>query len=181
MILTELPLPGAYIVDIEPREDERGFFARTVCAVEFAARGLDAGFVQSSTSFNRRAGTLRGMHYQGAPHGENKLVRCTAGAVFDVAVDMRASSPTRGRWAAVELSAANRRAVYLPKGIAHGYLTLSDDTELLYQMTAPYVPAAARGVRWDDPALAIAWPEADRIIAERDLELPLFADAPPEP
>lgn len=181
MIFTELPLAGAFTVDIEPREDERGFFARTVCAGEFAARGLNAAFVQSSTSFNRRAGTLRGMHYQTAPHGEEKLVRCTAGVVHDVIVDLRAGSPTRGRWTAVELSAENRRAIYIPKGVAHGYMTLTDGAELLYQMTVPYAAAAARGVRWDDPDLAVAWPAGDKTVAARDFSLPFWAETPPEP
>lgn len=181
MIFTETPLPGVLLVDIEPREDARGFFARTVCAEEFAARGLDAGFVQSSVSFNRRAGTLRGMHYQAAPYGEIKLVRCLVGAVWDVVVDLRRDSPTRGRWTATTLSAENRRAIYIPKGVAHGYMTLADGAELLYQMTVPYAPAAARGVRWDDPDLAIAWPDGEKIVAERDLLLPTLAETPPEP
>lgn len=181
MLFTELAIPGAYAVDPEPRADERGLFARTVCVESFAAVGLDAAFVQSSVSWNARAGTLRGMHWQTAPHGEDKLIRCTAGAVFDVVVDLRVGSPMRGRWAAVELSAENRRAVYVPKGCAHGFLTVADGSELLYQMTVAYAPTAARGLRWDDPDLAIGWPAEPLIVSERDRALPLFADLPPEP
>src|SRR5207247_1799350 len=143
-------LGGALIVDPEPIEDERGFFARTFCAVEFGARGLETRFVQQSVSHNRRRGTLRGMHYQAAPHTETKLVRCTAGAVYDVLVDLRRDSPTFKRWLAVELTARNRRALYVPPGLAHGFLTLEDDTDLEYLITPAYRPEASRGVRWDD-------------------------------
>src|SRR5690606_499869 len=132
-------------------------------------------FVQSSTSFNSRRGTLRGLHYQAAPHEEAKLIRCTRGAVFDVAVDLRAGSPTRGRWYGIELSAANARTLYIPEGCAHGFQTIADDTELLYHMSVEYVPDAARGIRWDDPTLAIAWPIADPILSARDRALPCYA------
>ena len=175
MIFTETALADAWIVDPERLEDERGFFARTFDAAEFARRGLAAAFPQCSVSFNARAGTLRGMHFQAEPHQEAKLVRCTAGAVYDVIVDLRPGSPTRGRWTAVELSAANRRALYVPEGFAHGFQTLVDASEVFYQISASYEPSAARGVRWDDPAFAIAWPPAEpRILSERDRAYPDF-------
>jgi|SRR5579871_2998913 len=175
MRFTETPLAGAYVVDVEPHPDERGVFARTFCADDFAGRGLDPRVVQASISFNRRAGTLRGLHYQAAPHGEAKLIRCTAGAIFDVVVDLRPDSPTYTRHFAVALTATDRRALYVPVGFAHGFQTLVDETEVLYQMSTPYAPASARGVRWNDPAFAIAWPPAsDRIMSERDRTYPDF-------
>lgn len=173
MKFVELALGGAFLIEPERHEDERGFFARTFCADEFAARQLNPVVAQCSVSYNRRRGTLRGLHYQAAPHGEDKLVRCTAGAVFDVIVDLRPGSPTFKRWLGVELGAADRQMLYIPAGFAHGFQTLADDTELLYQMSTPYVPAAARGIRWDDPDLGIAWPPvAKRVISPRDLALP---------
>ena len=174
MVFRATALDGAWVVDIEPSEDERGMFARTFDADEFRARGLSADFVQSSTSYNVRAGTLRGLHLQADPHAECKLVRCTAGAAYDVLVDLRPDSPTRLRWEAVELTAANRRAVYVPRGVAHGFQTLADGTELLYMIDRPYVPEAARGVRWDDPAVGVDWPDpgGERTISERDRGLP---------
>jgi dTDP-4-dehydrorhamnose 3,5-epimerase len=170
MRFIETPLNGAWVVDLDLLGDERGWFARTFDAEEFAARGCNPNVVQCNASFNAREGTLRGMHYQAEPHGESKLVRCARGAVFDVAVDLRAGSPTHTRWHGVELSAANRLAFYIPPGLAHGFQTLSDDAEVLYQMGHAYVPEAARGVRWDDPAFAIEWPEpaSERTISERD-------------
>jgi dTDP-4-dehydrorhamnose 3,5-epimerase len=170
MRFQQTPLNGAWVVELDLLGDERGWFARTFDAEEFAARGLNAAVVQCNASFNARRGTLRGMHYQAEPHGESKLVRCVRGAIFDVAVDLRAGSPTHRRWHAVELSADNRLAFYIPPGLAHGFQTLSDDAEVLYQMGHPYVPEAARGVRWNDPAFAIEWPEPDgeRIVSERD-------------
>jgi dTDP-4-dehydrorhamnose 3,5-epimerase len=166
-------LPGVFAIEVEPRGDDRGLFARTYCREEFGAHGLCTDWVQCNVSFNARAGTLRGMHWQAAPHEEAKLVRCTSGAAFDVVVDLRADSPTYRKWAAVELTAANRTAVYIPGGCAHGFQTLADGTELFYQMSAFYVPEAARGARWDDPALAIAWPPCEaRVIAPRDLSFP---------
>ena len=169
MLWTETALPGAWIVEPERLADERGFFARTFDAAAFAARRLRSDFPQCSISFNTRAATLRGMHYQAAPHEEAKLVRCTAGAIYDVIIDLRAGSPTRGRWAAVELSAENHRALYVPEGFAHGFQTLADGAEVLYQISTPYVPDAGRGVRWDDPTFAITWPHAQtRVISERD-------------
>lgn len=169
MIFTETALAGAWLVEVEPHRDERGFFARTFDEAEFARRGLRDRFPQCSVSFNARAGTLRGMHFQAAPHEEAKLVRCTAGAVFDVIVDLRPGSATRGRWVGVELSAANRRALYVPEGFAHGFQTLADDTEVFYQVSAAFHPESARGVRWDDPAFGVGWPAAERrILSERD-------------
>lgn len=178
MRFTETAIPGAWIIDVEPVEDERGFFARTVCRDEFVRHGLNADFVQQSVSFNRRRGIVRGLHYQAPPHEEEKLVRVTAGAVFDVIVDLRAGSPARGRWLGVELTAANRRALYIPKGVAHGFQTLSDGAEVFYQMTVPYRPDAARGMRWDDPAIGVAWPDAaGAILSERDRALPAWGAA----
>ena len=158
MRFTPLPIPGAVLIDLEPQADERGFFARSLCEDEFRQHGIDAGIVQQSVSWNHHRGTVRGMHFQAAPHGEDKLVRITQGTVFDVIVDLRDDSPTRGHWFGVELSADNRRQIYIPKGIAHGYQTLEDGTEVFYQMTVPFHPGAPRGIRWDDPGLAIAWP-----------------------
>jgi dTDP-4-dehydrorhamnose 3,5-epimerase len=175
MIFEETRIGGVWIIRPERIEDDRGFFARTWDETEFAARGLSAHVVQCSVSFNRRRGTLRGLHYQAAPHEESKLVRCTSGAIFDVAVDLRPTSPTLGDWVGVELAAQNRLALYIPEGCAHGFLTLQDDAEVLYQMTEVYVPHAARGVRWDDDAFAIAWPGEISVINERDRTYPDFA------
>jgi len=176
MRFIETPLPGAWIIELDLLGDERGWFARTFDADEFEARGLDPTIAQCNASFNARQATLRGMHYQAEPHGESKLVRCVRGAIFDVAVDLRTDSPTRCRWHAVELSAENRRAFYIPAGLAHGFQTLTDDCEVLYQMGQRYVPDAARGVRWDDPAFGIRWPEAEceRIVSEKDRTYPDF-------
>lgn len=169
-------LPGVFIVEPEKRFDDRGFFARTWCREEFAAAGLVTDWPQCNVSFNTLAGTLRGMHWQAAPHEEVKLVRCTAGAAFDVVLDMRADSPTFKKWVSVELTAANHRAVYIPGGCAHGFQTLADETELFYHMGATYYPESARGVRWDDPGFGIAWPPCDhRVIAPRDLSFTDFA------
>jgi len=178
MRLQPTPLRGAWVIELDQLDDERGWFARTFDIDEFAAHGLDPTIVQCSASFNARRGTLRGLHYQAEPHGESKLVRCVRGAIFDVAVDLRAGSPMRGRWHGVDLSQENRRGYYIPAGFAHGFLTLTDDCEVLYQMSHPYVPEAARGVRWDDPALAILWPalEGEPTISQRDRE---FADFVP--
>jgi dTDP-4-dehydrorhamnose 3,5-epimerase len=176
VLFTETELAGAWVVAPEPLSDVRGFFARTFDADEFARRGLRSVFPQCSVSYNARAGTLRGMHFQAPPHEEAKLVRCTAGAIFDVILDLRPGSATRGRWVGVELSAENRRALYVPEGFAHGFQTLADATEVFYQISADFAPAAARGVRWDDPAFGIEWPAADvRIISDRDRAYPDFA------
>jgi dTDP-4-dehydrorhamnose 3,5-epimerase len=176
MRFEQTPLPGAWLIELDLLGDERGWFARTFDAGEFSERGLSAAVAQCNASFNARRGTLRGMHYQAPPHGESKLVRCVRGAIFDVAVDLRADSPTLRRWHGVELSAENRLAFYIPDGLAHGFQTLSDDAEVLYQMGAPYVAEAARGVRYDDPAFAIDWPAVDggRIVSERDRAFPDF-------
>jgi dTDP-4-dehydrorhamnose 3,5-epimerase len=176
MIFQETPLSGAFLVDLEPNVDERGFFARTFCEREFAARGLSTHYPQQNTSFNRVAGTLRGMHWQTSPHAETKLVRCTAGAIYDVIVDLRRESPTRLGWFGVELSARTRRALYIPERFAHGFLTLEPDTEVAYLMGASYAADAARGMRFDDPRVGIVWPSAPVVISPRDLALPRLRD-----
>jgi dTDP-4-dehydrorhamnose 3,5-epimerase len=177
MRFVSTPLHGAWVLELDLLGDERGWFARSFDAEEFAERGLNPVVVQCNASFNARAGTLRGMHYQADPHAESKLVRCVRGAIFDVAVDLREDSPTFCSWHAVELSAESRRAFYIPEGLAHGFQTLQEDCEVLYQMGRGYVPDAARGVRWDDPAFAIEWPETDgeRVISAKDRLYPDFA------
>ena len=173
MIFSPTPLQDACLIDVEPRADERGFLARTFCEKEFADHGAPMRIVQSSTIHTARHDTLRGLHYQQAPHSEIKLVRCTRGSIFLVMVDLRPGSSTPRGWVGVELSASNWRMAYVPEGFAQGYQTLEDDVEVLYQMSHHYVPEAARGVRWDDPALGIEWPPADeRIISERDRAWP---------
>jgi dTDP-4-dehydrorhamnose 3,5-epimerase len=174
----ETLVAGVLVVESERIEDERGFFARTFSVEEFAERGMDQRVNQCSTSFNAEAGTLRGLHYQRAPHAEAKLVRCTRGAIYDVAVDLRSDSPSYLSWFGVELSAENGRALFVPEGCAHGFQTLADASEVLYQISTPYVPDAARGVRWDDPAFEIDWPPAPpegRTMSARDAEYPDFA------
>ena len=173
MIFTPTPLEGAFLIDVERHADERGFLARTFCEQEFAEQGLPMRIVQSSTIHSPRRHTLRGLHYQQAPHSEVKLVRCTRGSIFLVMVDLRPDSPTRNEWLGAELSARSERLAYVPEGFAQGYQTLEDDTEVLYQMSHEYVPEAARGVRWDDPTFEIDWPPADRrLISERDQSWP---------
>ena len=173
MTFAETPLAGAWVIDVDRLEDERGHFARTFDRDEWLARGMDPAVLQCSVSFNVRAGTLRGMHLQSDPHGETKLVSCSAGAIFDVIVDLRAGSPTHRAWFGVELSAVNGRALYIPPGVAHGFQTLCDATEVRYMMGTPFVPEAASGVRWDDPAFAIEWPAVvERTISERDRSYP---------
>jgi dTDP-4-dehydrorhamnose 3,5-epimerase len=162
------PLAGAWTIELEEIQDERGFFARSWCAREFEQHGLNPRLVQCNVSFNRRRGTLRGMHFQAAPREEAKLVRCTAGAIYDVVVDLRRGSATYCRWFGVELDSKNRRALYVPEGLAHGFQTLMDDSEVLYQMSELYHPDLARGVRWDDARFAIEWPVSDPVISERD-------------
>jgi len=175
MRLEETPLAGAYVVELELLGDERGWFARTYDAEPLRAAGIDPTNVQSSVSFNARAGTLRGMHYQEEPHAEDKLVRCTRGAIFDVIVDLRPGSDTCCRWFGIELTPDNGRELLVPKGFAHGFQTLADATEVHYQMSYPFVPGAGRGVRWDDPAFGIEWPAAERrVISERDATYPDF-------
>ena len=173
MIFTETELPGAYVLDLERREDDRGFFARAWCMNELGEHGLDTRIVQANVSFNHRKGTLRGMHMQVAPYAEVKVIRATRGSILDVIVDLRPASPTYKRWAGVELSAANGRALYVPEGFAHGYQTLVDRTETLYQVSEAYAPGAEGGVRWDDPAFAIEWPPAEtRVISDKDRAWP---------
>ncbi len=176
MIFTETKLKGAFLVELERFEDERGHFARSWSACEFERQGLSAALVECNISFNRLAGTLRGMHYQAAPHAQIKLVRCTRGAVYDVIVDLRPASPTFKEWVGVELSEENGAALYVPEGFAHGFQTLADDAEVFYQMSTYYAPESARGVRWDDPAFGVEWPEERRrIINARDREYPDFS------
>jgi dTDP-4-dehydrorhamnose 3,5-epimerase len=173
MIFTPLELEGAFIVDLELREDERGFFARTWCGDEFEAHGLNPAIVQCNLAFNRKRGTLRGLHFQRPPYEEAKLIRCSRGAIFDVIVDLRPHSATYVRWLGVELTADNRRALYVPEGFAHGYQTLADGTETLYQVSEAYTPAAEGGVRWDDPAFRIEWPLVEELtISEKDRTWP---------
>ena len=176
MIFTPTRLEGAVLVELERHEDERGFFARTWSADEFAAAGLNPRLVQCSIAGNVRRHTLRGMHFQRAPHEEAKLVRCSRGALYDVVIDLRRGSRTFGEWLGVELSATNGRMLYVPEGFAHGYQTLEDDTEASYQMSQAYAPHAAAGVRWDDPFFGIDWPAAaHRIVSERDRTWPDFS------
>ena len=177
MRFTQTELHGVVLIDIEQRRDERGFFARTYCDEEFAAHGLHTRYPQCNVSYNRAAHTLRGMHWQAAPHGEVKLVRCTAGAIWDVVVDLRPGSPTRFRWQGFELTAAARNALYIPEGFAHGFLTLRDDTEVFYQMGSPFVAGAARGFRWDDRRAGIVWPAAPAVISARDAAYPDLDEA----
>jgi dTDP-4-dehydrorhamnose 3,5-epimerase len=172
---TPTDLPGVYLIDLEPIEDERGFFARSWCSEVFVANGLDGNLEQCNISFNRYKGTLRGMHFQAEPHGEAKLVRCTLGAIYDVAVDLRPDSPTYLCHVGAELSAENRRALFIPEGLAHGFQTLTAESEVFYQMSRAYVPGAARGVRWNDPVFAIAWPDDERVISERDKSWPDYS------
>jgi dTDP-4-dehydrorhamnose 3,5-epimerase len=169
-----LRIPGAFAIEPERIEDERGFFARTFSREEFVARGLCGDFSQSSISFNRLRGTLRGLHFQSPPHEEAKLVRCSRGAIRDVIVDLRRDSPAFERWAAIDLSAVDANALYVPQGCAHGFLTLEDESEVLYQMSNPFHAESAAGVRWNDPAFAIDWRDAVRVISERDRTYPDF-------
>jgi dTDP-4-dehydrorhamnose 3,5-epimerase len=166
------PLAGAYVIEQERHVDERGFFARTYCAQEFRDHGLEPGLAQCSVSFNHRRGTLRGLHYQAPPFAEVKLVRCTRGALYDVTVDLRPDSPTFRRWFGVELMEDAGRALYIPRGFAHGFYALADATELAYQISAPYAPESARGIRWNDPLHDVAWPGPVEVMAPRDRDYP---------
>jgi dTDP-4-dehydrorhamnose 3,5-epimerase len=177
MIVQETKLLGTFEICPELERDQRGFFARTWCQEEFAAQGLNHRLAQCNVSFNLRKGTLRGMHYQESPHGEAKLVRCTAGAIYDVIVDLRADSSTYKEWTAAVLTAEKRNMMYVPEGCAHGFLTLADDAEVFYQMSELYRPESARGVRWNDPAFQIAWPMAIDVISERDRSYADFEEA----
>jgi dTDP-4-dehydrorhamnose 3,5-epimerase len=175
MVFKETKLGGAFVIELERFEDERGFFAHSWSAKQFAERGLISRLVECSISFNRRRGTVRGMHYQAAPHGQAKVVRSTMGSIYDVIIDLRTGSPTFRQWVGVELTAHNRRMLYIPKDFAHGFQTLEDKTEVFYQMSDIYVPESGRGVRWNDPAFGITWPEAPKIIIdERDRTYPDF-------
>lgn len=171
----ETPLYGAWIIEPEYITDERGFFARVFCRQEFTNLGLSPDFAQCSISFNQKAATLRGMHFQHAPFEEIKLVRCTAGAIYDVIIDLRAHSPSYKQWFSIELTQENRKMLYIPQGLAHGFQTLQDHTEVFYQISSPFVPKAASGVRWNDPAFAIAWPLPIQVISPKDQQYPLFA------
>lgn len=174
MVFTETKLAGAYIIDIERLTDERGFFARSWCEDEFAAHGIQMASVQGNVSSNPKLGTLRGMHYQNAPHGEIKLVRCTRGSIYDVIVDLREDSPTYAQWIGVELTADNFRMLLVPKQFAHGFITLQDNTDVAYQMSAKYVPGAEGAFRWNDPTIGIQWPMIPTLLSERDQNHPNF-------
>lgn len=175
MNFTETKLKGVYLIDPKRFEDDRGFFAPSFSAREFEARAMTGCFVETNISFSRKRGTIRGMHYQAAPHGQAKLVRCTRGAVYDVAVDLRPDSPTYGQWVGVELTAENRRMIYIPGDCAHGFQTLADDSEVFYMVSSPYEPASGRGFRWNDPAFRIEWPEVEeRVLIERDNQYPNY-------
>jgi dTDP-4-dehydrorhamnose 3,5-epimerase len=178
MVFTPAKLPGAFVVDIEPATDERGLFARSWCDGEAGRAGIHVRFVQHNISYNRQAGTMRGLHYQAPPWSEAKLVRCTRGAIWDVIVDVRDESPTRYGWDAYELTAENRRQLYVPEGLAHGFITLADDSEVLYHMSEFYHPESARGLRWDDPVVNIVWPMPPRVISGRDLTYPFIRPLP---
>ena len=178
MRFVPLELEGAYLVELDPRRDERGYFARTWCRDELAEHGLDTTVAQCSTSHHVRAGTLRGLHFQRAPHAETKLVRCTRGAIFDVIVDLRPESPTHAAWFGAELSEERGNAMYVPKGFAHGFQTLTEGADVLYMISVPYAPDASTGVRWDDPAFGIEWPDVvERTIGDRDLAWPDYRAA----
>jgi dTDP-4-dehydrorhamnose 3,5-epimerase len=168
MIFHKTKISGAFEIHLEPKRDERGFFARTWCQKEFESNGLNPRLVQCSVSFNARKGTLRGMHFQAVPCAEAKLVRCTKGSIYDVVLDLRVQSPTFKQWIGVILTAQNRKMLYVPEGCAHGFLTLEDESEVFYQISEFYNAESARGVRWNDPAFQIAWPEQVEVISDRD-------------
>lgn len=175
MIFTQTKIPGVVVIDLERRSDDRGFFARQWCVEEFSRAGLDVRIAQINTARSLAAGTLRGIHYQKAPHAEVKLVRCTRGVVFDVAVDLRADSPTYCQWVGVELDEASGRMLYIPEGCGHAYLTLAPDTDVAYQASVPYAPSSATGARYDDPAFSIAWPGAIKVVSSQDQGWPLLS------
>jgi dTDP-4-dehydrorhamnose 3,5-epimerase len=177
MIFHQTRLAGVFEIQLEPRSDERGFFARSWCQKEFEAHGLNPRLVQCNVSFNAKKGTLRGMHYQAAPCREAKIVRCTQGSIYDVVLDLRLQSPTLGQWVSAVLTAENRHMLYIPEGCAHGFLTLEDKTEVFYQMSEFYCAESAHGVRWDDPAFQISWPHPVEVISERDKSYPNFETA----
>ena len=175
MIFRPTEIAGAYLIEMEKIDDERGFFARTFCTEEFGEAGLNTRIAQCSVSFNEKKGTLRGIHYQAAPYQETKVVRCTRGAIFDVLIDLRRESVTRGDWMSMELTAENRRMLYVPEGVAHGFQTLMDGTEVFYQMSEFFAPGSVFGVRWDDPAFGIAWPLQPTGLSQKDLSYPLYS------
>jgi dTDP-4-dehydrorhamnose 3,5-epimerase len=175
MIFSETALPGAYVIDLERIEDERGFFARAWCERELTEHGLETRIAQSNVSFNKHKGTLRGMHFQRPPHQETKLIRCIRGGLFDVIIDLRPDSTGYKRWMGVELTADNRRMLYVPRGFAHGFQTLEDDTEIFYMVSEFYTPEAEGGVRWDDPAFTVEWPLGPPTeISQKDQQWPDF-------
>jgi dTDP-4-dehydrorhamnose 3,5-epimerase len=176
MRFTETKLKGAFIVEIEKLTDVRGFFARCWCAKEFEARGLNSRVVQTNLSFNRKKATLRGMHYQIAPHQESKLIRCTRGAIYDVIIDLRPASPTYKQWTGVELTAGNYTLFFIPEDFAHGFITLADNTEITYQVSQFYAPGSEKGIRYDDPTFDIQWPLEVRVISDKDSNWPDFVD-----
>ncbi|MFD1519508.1 dTDP-4-dehydrorhamnose 3,5-epimerase [Pseudonocardia yunnanensis] len=177
MQITPTPLPGSALIDLTLLEDDRGFFARMFCRQEFIEAGLEPLVEQANVSFNHKAGTLRGLHYQLEPNAETKLVRCSRGAIYDVIVDLRAESPTYLRWFGAELTADNRTAMYVPRSFAHAYLTLTDGVEVSYQVSTPYTPGAERGLRWDDPTIGIDWPIPPVIVSDKDANWPLLSEA----
>jgi dTDP-4-dehydrorhamnose 3,5-epimerase len=177
MIFTETPIAGAYLIDLEKRGDDRGFFARVFCRNEFGEQNLDTEFVQINNSRSAERGTLRGLHYQLAPAEEVKIVRCVSGVLWDVILDIRPRSPTFGRWFGAELSATNRRMMYAPRGMAHGFVTLADDTEAFYLVSAFYAPERERGIRWNDPRFAIEWPVTPAVMSDKDRDRPDFDPA----
>lgn len=177
MIFTETPLKGAYVVAVKKLEDDRGFFGRTFCANEFREHGLKEAMVQANVSYNKRQGTLRGMHYQVAPHQEAKLVRCTRGALYDVIVDLRPNSLTYKQWFGIELTADSYTMLYVPPDFAHGFVTLRDDTEAIYQVSQFYTPGAEQGLRWNDPAIGIQWPVEVTVISPKDATWPDYLGA----
>ena len=174
MIFSELKIPGVFLIELERIEDERGYFARTFCQTEFAKQGLHTSFSQYSLSFNKKKGTLRGMHYQETPHAEVKIVQCIKGGIYDVLVDLRSDSKTFAQWIAVELNESNHRMLYIPEGIAHGFQTLTDNAEIFYRISVPYAKEFAKGVRWNDPAFQIQWPLPISVISKKDEEHPLY-------
>lgn len=175
MLFHETPLPGSYLIDLEKKGDERGFFARVFCTSEFEKTGLEKNFIQVNNSLSANKGTLRGIHYQLAPKSEVKLVRCIRGALFDIIVDLRVDSKTFGKWYGAELSAENRRMMYVPKGFGHAFLTLEDQTEALYMVSEKYAPDLERGIRWNDPKFNILWPIAPTVISDKDKNHPDFS------
>jgi len=177
MKFSKTSLAGLWVIDLELREDERGFLARTFCENEFSANGLNTRWPQCNLTLTKTRGMIRGMHFQLSPRAEIKLVRCAAGAIFDVAVDVRPNSPTFGKWEGFELNSQNRRILYIPGGFAHGFQCLSDNSEVFYQMSEFFFADLSRGVRWNDPTVAIKWPLPDPTLSERDKNLPLLADA----